>query len=172
VELSSSIYHPYWYQDCIDEYKWSCNGRRKSFTVTMFYFSIEFPPSNITSTLNLIRYKVNLKSTGGKSEWIIYNAKWTICNENDFDNMMRVMVMVFRATFNNSTVTSWCSVLLVDETGVPRENHQLSQVTNKLKIFKQYFTLRVFFFIYYSQTCIKRSPLGQRKGDLIRQVTF
>jgi hypothetical protein len=80
--------------------------------------------------------------------------------------------MVFRATFNNSTATSWCSVLLVDETGVPRENHQLSQVTNKLKIFKQYFTLREFFFIYYSQTCIKRSPLGQRKGDLIRQVTF
>jgi len=24
----------------------------------------------------------------------------------------------------------------------------------------------------YNQTCIKRSPLGQRKGGLIRQVTF
>ena len=59
------------------------------------------------------------------------------------------MVMVFNATFNNSTVTSWCSVLLVDETGEPRENHQLPQVTNKLKIFKQYFTLRVFFYILF-----------------------
>ena len=57
--------------------------------------------------------------------------------------------MVFKATFNNSTAISWWSVLLVDETGVPRENHQLPQVTNKLKIFKQYFTLHVFFFIYY-----------------------
>jgi hypothetical protein len=48
--------------------------------------------------------------------------------------------MVFKTTFNNISVISWRSVLLVDETGVPRENHQLPQVTNKLKIFKQYFT--------------------------------
>jgi hypothetical protein len=26
-------------------------------------------------------------------------------------------------------------------------------------------------FYLYSQTCIKRSPLGQRNGDLLRQVT-
>jgi len=32
--------------------------------------------------------------------------------------------MVFNATFNNSLVTSWQSVLLVEETGVPRENHR------------------------------------------------
>jgi len=25
--------------------------------------------------------------------------------------------------------------------------------------------------INYSQTCIKRSPLGQRKGGILRQVT-
>ena len=28
------------------------------------------------------------------------------------------------ATFNNSSVISWWSVLLVEETGVPRENYQ------------------------------------------------
>ena len=33
------------------------------------------------------------------------------------------MVMVFNATFNNIPVISWGSDLLVDETGVPRENH-------------------------------------------------
>jgi hypothetical protein len=34
-----------------------------------------------------------------------------------------VMVMVFNATFNNNSVISWQSVLLVEEIGVPRENH-------------------------------------------------
>ena len=31
--------------------------------------------------------------------------------------------MVFNATFNNISVISWWSVLLVEETAVPRENH-------------------------------------------------
>jgi hypothetical protein len=34
--------------------------------------------------------------------------------------------MMFNATFNNISVTSWQSVLLVEETGVPRE------ITDKL----------------------------------------
>jgi hypothetical protein len=32
--------------------------------------------------------------------------------------------MVFNATFNNISVISWQSVLSVEETGVPRENHR------------------------------------------------
>jgi len=32
--------------------------------------------------------------------------------------------MVFNTTFNNISVISWLSVLLVEEIGVPRENHQ------------------------------------------------
>jgi hypothetical protein len=32
--------------------------------------------------------------------------------------------MVFNVTFNNISVISWRSVLLVEETGVPGENHQ------------------------------------------------
>jgi hypothetical protein len=32
--------------------------------------------------------------------------------------------MVLNATFNNISVTSWRSVLLVEETGVPGENHR------------------------------------------------
>jgi len=31
---------------------------------------------------------------------------------------------VFNATFNNISVISWRSVLLVEETGVPGENHR------------------------------------------------
>jgi hypothetical protein len=32
--------------------------------------------------------------------------------------------MVFNATFNNILVISWHSILLVEETGVPEENHR------------------------------------------------
>jgi hypothetical protein len=35
-----------------------------------------------------------------------------------------VRVMVFNATFNNMSVISWRSLLLVEETGVPGENHR------------------------------------------------
>jgi hypothetical protein len=35
----------------------------------------------------------------------------------------KVRVMVFNATFNNISIKSWRSVLLVKETGVPGENH-------------------------------------------------
>jgi len=38
--------------------------------------------------------------------------------------MVLFKVMVFNATFNNISVISWCSVLLVEETGVPGENHR------------------------------------------------
>jgi hypothetical protein len=40
--------------------------------------------------------------------------------------------MVFNATFNNISLILWRSVLLVEKTGVPGENHNLSQVTDKL----------------------------------------
>ena len=32
--------------------------------------------------------------------------------------------MVFNATFKNISVISWRSVLLLEETGVPKENHR------------------------------------------------
>jgi hypothetical protein len=43
----------------------------------------------------------------------------------------RVRVIVFNATFNNISVTSCRSVLVVEETGIPGENHK-SQVIDKL----------------------------------------
>ena len=40
-------------------------------------------------------------------------------------NLIRlVWLMVFNATFNNVSVISWQSVLVVEETGGPGENHQ------------------------------------------------
>jgi hypothetical protein len=41
-----------------------------------------------------------------------------------FDNLYKCWVMVFNATFNNISVLSWRSVVLVDETRVPGENHR------------------------------------------------
>jgi hypothetical protein len=38
--------------------------------------------------------------------------------------MMRLKVMVYKATVSNISVISWQSVLLVEETGVPGETHQ------------------------------------------------
>jgi hypothetical protein len=35
-----------------------------------------------------------------------------------------VWFMVFNATFNNISVVSWRSDLMVEETGVPEENHK------------------------------------------------
>ena len=35
-----------------------------------------------------------------------------------------VRVMLLNATFNNVSVISWRSVLLVEETGLPGENHR------------------------------------------------
>ena len=40
--------------------------------------------------------------------------------------------MMFNATFNNISVISWLSVLLMEETGVPGETTNLRQVTDKL----------------------------------------
>jgi hypothetical protein len=38
-------------------------------------------------------------------------------------NFGKECVLLFNATFNNISVMSWLSVLLVEETGVPGENH-------------------------------------------------
>jgi hypothetical protein len=37
---------------------------------------------------------------------------------------VKVTVMVFNTTFNNISVISWGSILLVEETGIQEENHR------------------------------------------------
>ena len=60
----------------------------------------------------------------------LYNKIWKLSVY--YRKGLGVSVMVFNATFNNISVISWQSVLLVMETGVPREIHWLAQVTDKL----------------------------------------
>ena len=40
------------------------------------------------------------------------------------DGLVGFRFMVFNATFNSILVISWQSVLLVEETGIPGENHR------------------------------------------------
>jgi hypothetical protein len=50
---------------------------------------------------------------------------WAICKIiNQLNIIWFVVVMVFNATFNNISVITWQSVLLVEETRVPWENHK------------------------------------------------
>jgi len=51
---------------------------------------------------------------------LMYRPKMITFPEND-TFVKFAMVMVFNATFNNITIISWWSVLLVGETGVPGE---------------------------------------------------
>ena len=51
---------------------------------------------------------------------------------------LQIMVMVFNTTFNNISIISWRSILLVEETAVPAENTDLPQVTDKLQHIKLY----------------------------------
>jgi hypothetical protein len=50
-----------------------------------------------------------------------YALIWKI--EIFFTKRRRVRIMVFNTTFNAISVISWWSALMIEETGVPGENH-------------------------------------------------
>jgi len=62
--------------------------------------------------------------------WLSPHIPITSTTAHEHHNLDRVMV--FNAAFNNISVILWWSVLMVEETGVPGENHRLVQVTDKL----------------------------------------
>ena len=49
---------------------------------------------------------------------------------------VRVRIMVFNATYNNISVVSWWSVLLIEETRVLEENHQPAMISQGVPIFR------------------------------------
>jgi hypothetical protein len=56
-----------------------------------------------------------------KVNGVHYTVKPVLC---DLSKGLGLWVMVFNATLNNISVISWQSVLLLEETGVPREIHR------------------------------------------------
>jgi hypothetical protein len=60
------------------------------------------------------------RGNDGKSN----NCTKIIINVHIYQYFIRVRVMMFNATFNNISVISWRLVLLVEETGLPGENHR------------------------------------------------
>ena len=52
--------------------------------------------------------------------------------------MLVSCLMVINATFNKISVISWRSVLLVEESGGPGKNTDLSQITDKLYVIMLY----------------------------------
>ena len=69
-----------------------------------------------------IKTQKNKKPTKNKQSVGILLCHWVHLVE--IINKWRVRVMEFNATFNNISVISWRSVLLVEETGVSVENHR------------------------------------------------
>jgi hypothetical protein len=77
---------------------------------------------SIMSILNAIKYeqvkKYPLSIMLAVDHEILHNRlrHWFVC--------LFVCLVVLNATFNNMSVISWWSVLLVEETGGPGENHR------------------------------------------------
>ena len=56
--------------------------------------------------------------------------------------------MVFNVTFNNISIISWRSIILVEETYVPGKNTDLPQVTDnpyQIMLFRSYGTLNKYY---------------------------
>ena len=67
-------------------------------------------------------YKIGICYFSAKHAALRSNSKyWLAWNQDDVSQWM---VMVFNPTFNNISVKSWWSALLVEETGIPGENHR------------------------------------------------
>ena len=74
---------------------------------------------NIIQLLHCILKELKQKTM--KNIWNTCTSKLMKSNANI---VMRRWLVGYGATFNNISIISWWSVLLVEETGVPGENHQ------------------------------------------------
>jgi hypothetical protein len=68
----------------------------------------------------VIKFVIDLRQVGGFLR--VLNINFNVVKNSQI--LVGFRFMVFNATFNNISVISWRSVLLVEETGVLGENHQ------------------------------------------------
>ena len=59
-----------------------------------------------------------------KKLWKKHSSRGYCYSHDRFHSGVRFRVMLLNAVFNNISVLSWRSVLLVEETGAPKENHR------------------------------------------------
>jgi hypothetical protein len=94
-----------------------------------------FSPKEYNFFISLIRWDHSLRSNNWSKKAVVSkqdsqnkSAKITLCMKEMtilyVYIWVRVRIMVLNATFNNISVILWLSVLLVEETGVPGEDHR------------------------------------------------
>ena len=97
----------------------------------------------------------------------VHQFKWhSFCNDQQY----RVRVMVFNATFNNISVISWWSVLLVEETGVHGEIHW--PVTSNWKLYHIMLWPRQPLIRFRGQVELKLNVLCKIKGCYLLSEMF
>jgi hypothetical protein len=67
------------------------------------------------------QYKARDTNTRSQATWIVNIIGMELGN---LHLKIRVILIVFNATFNNISAISWWSILLVEETGGPGGNHR------------------------------------------------
>ena len=78
--------------------------------------------------IKLTKYQSKYILIDQKLHTIPFHSEWNrmeqhVCYKNSL-RFWSLRFMVFNATFNNISAISWRSILLVEESGVPRENHK------------------------------------------------
>jgi hypothetical protein len=66
---------------------------------------------------------INMDITKAESVWVRYGRDRMVVGFKTTCAISAYLAMVFNAIFNNISARSWLSVLLVEETGVPGDNH-------------------------------------------------
>ena len=89
---------------------------------------IQGPNYSKEHTISFAEYSVLLLSILTFKFWkeFLFSRFFTVACKNKHSLYVAytgVRVMVFNVTFNNISIILWLSVLLVEETGVPGENH-------------------------------------------------
>jgi hypothetical protein len=70
--------------------------------------------------------------------------------------------MVFNVTFNNISVISWWSVLLVEETGVPEENHTPAAKLYNIMLYRIHLTINVSGDTFIAQVVVNSTTIRSR----------
>ena len=108
--------HVYWYRFCIINVLRIIDNEH-IYKSDIFIFSVQ--PDDIGAHINVGRTYNNLNMSPEAEE-----AYMKAMNLFPPVKPGNYKVRVVNTIFNNISVISWQSVLLVEETGIPRENHQ------------------------------------------------